>query len=222
VLFDARGHARSFAPLEAAAYTREHFIEDLRRLIDEVTADRVVVVGLSMGASIALELARHHSERLSGMILAAFPPGGPAATDWALAFADSIERDGLDAAGARFVWGGNRFDERSAELIRRGFLEHSPHALAHVLRALLATEPSVADRTRDLDALHVPALIVVGDRDVPSVAPSQALSAALPNATLLSIPDAGHVVNLEKAQVFSEATLNFLGRIEHGGRTAHA
>jgi pimeloyl-ACP methyl ester carboxylesterase len=48
------------------------------------------------------------------------------------------------------------------------------------------------------------------------------LSGALPNATCLSIPDAGHVVNLEKAQVFSEATLTFLGRIEHDLETAHA
>src|SRR3989442_9959431 len=49
VRFDARGHARSGAPAEAAAYTPEAFVADVGRVLDQVGAARAVVGGLSMG-----------------------------------------------------------------------------------------------------------------------------------------------------------------------------
>ena len=53
VRFDARGHARSPAPHEAAAYTTESFAADLGRIVDRVGGERAVVGGLSMGAGTA-------------------------------------------------------------------------------------------------------------------------------------------------------------------------
>src|SRR5689334_6869399 len=60
VRFDARGHARSDAPLEAAAYTPDAFVADLGRILDAHDAPTAVVGGLSMGAGIALRFALAH------------------------------------------------------------------------------------------------------------------------------------------------------------------
>src|SRR5438034_1124774 len=79
VRFDARGHARSGAPAEAAAYTPEAFVADVGRVLDQVGAQRAVVGGLSMGAGIALRFALAHPERVRALVLAAFPPGRRAA-----------------------------------------------------------------------------------------------------------------------------------------------
>src|SRR5438067_1734092 len=146
VRFDARGHARSEAPAEASAYTPEAFVADLGRVLDQVGARAAVVGGLSMGAGTALRFGLAHPERVEGLVLAAFPPGAGAPGTFAAVaadFADAIEREGLEAAGARFVWGASSgLDPAAARLVRRGFLEHPPHGLAHTLRGVLAAEPS--------------------------------------------------------------------------------
>src|SRR5213592_2047914 len=149
VRFDARGHARSGAPDDQRAYEPEAFVDDLRRVLDHVGVERAVVGGLSMGAGIALRFALAHPERVRAVVLAAFPPGAGAAGTFAAvahSFAEAVEREGLDAAGARFVWGpSSGLDPAAARLVRTGFLEHPPHGLAHTLRGVIATQPAVAD-----------------------------------------------------------------------------
>src|SRR2546427_4201777 len=133
VRFDARGHARSEAPAEASAYTPDAFVADLGRVLDQVGARAAVVGGLSMGAGTALRFALAHPERVQGLVLAAFPPGAGAPGTFAAVaaeFADAIEREGLEAAGARFVWrASSGLHPAAARLVRRGFLEHPPHGL---------------------------------------------------------------------------------------------
>ncbi len=216
VLFDARGHARSDAPSDPDAYDPTCFVADLARLVDETNEPRAVVGGLSMGAGIALRYALAHPERLRGLVLAAFPRGADedGSREWSLAFADAIEQDGLEAAGARFAWGErSRFDPKGAALIQQGFLEHRPRSLAHTLRRLLAVQPAVADMQAALRRLDIPVLVVVGGDDAHSLVPSRALAQALPQAELVVIDHAGHVVNLAAPRAFNAALAAFLDRV---------
>jgi pimeloyl-ACP methyl ester carboxylesterase len=211
VRYDARGHARSEAPGDPAAYTPETFAGDLGRVLDGPTA---VVGGLSMGAATALRFALAHPARVRALVLAAFPAGadrGQGFSAQALAFADSIERDGLEAAGERFAWGpSSGLDPGAARLVRQGFLEHPPHGLVHTLRGVLAHQASVEAMAPELRALTVPALVIVGDRDRGSLEPCRALASALPQARLVVVPDAGHVVNLAQPAAFNAALAAFL------------
>jgi pimeloyl-ACP methyl ester carboxylesterase len=217
VRYDARGHARSGAPPAAEDYTPDAFAADLGRVLDEVGAERAVVGGLSMGAGTALRFALAHPERVRGLVLAAFPPGRDAAGSFSAVaheFADAIERDGLDAAGARFVWGpASGLDPEAARLVRQGFLEHPPDALAHTLRGVIAAQPSVAELAPRLADLAEPTLVVVGERDRLSLAPSRALAAALPHATLVVVEGAGHVVNLARPAAFNAALEEFFDAV---------
>src|SRR5690349_2560345 len=74
VRYDARGHARSDAPDDAAAYTPETFVGDFVRVLDGAGVTEAVVGGLSMGAGTALRFALERPERVHGLVLAAFPP----------------------------------------------------------------------------------------------------------------------------------------------------
>jgi pimeloyl-ACP methyl ester carboxylesterase len=214
IRYDARGHARSDAPTEAAAYTPATFVRDVGRVLDGQGVGRGIVGGLSMGAGIALRFALAHPERVRALVLAAFPAGADApGSHAALAdrFAARIERDGLDAAGAEFVWGpSSGLDANAAALVKRGFLEHPPHAVAHVLRGVIAAQPAVADIAGSLAGVGIPTLVVVGSRDRLSLAPSRDLAAALPAARLVEIPDAGHLVNLARPTEFNAAVTAFL------------
>ena len=222
VLFDARGHARSAAPTDEAEYSPEAFVEDLARVVERTGSKRIVVGGISMGAAIALRYALRYRDsqgrrpvELAGLVLASYPPAGDAfSPSWALALADAIERDGAEAAGERYVWGGGRFDAAAAKWIRQGFLEHRPQALAAVLRRVLAVEPRVSERKKNLSELSVPTLLIAGEQDARSVETTRELEQLLPNARRVVVPGAGHILNLEKPQSFNEALRRFLSEIE--------
>ncbi|RIL01587.1 MAG: alpha/beta hydrolase [Proteobacteria bacterium] len=214
---DVRGHARSEAPRDAVAYRPERFVADVARALDHLGCARAVVGGLSMGAGIAARFAIAHPARVRGLVLTALPPGADEGTrqrSWALAFADAIERDGLDAAGARFAWGSESgLDAGAAKLVKLGFAEHAPHALAHTLRELLAVQPGAETLAEALAPLRLPVLLVVGERDPVSVAVTRRLAAALPDAALVVVPGAGHAVNLEARDATSDALRAFLERV---------
>jgi pimeloyl-ACP methyl ester carboxylesterase len=217
VVYDARGHARSEAPREAAAYREAELVMDLGRAAAASGDARPVVGGLSLGAAVALHYALAQPERVRALVLASPPAalaGGRGVAERALAFAGAIEGEGLAAAGARFVWGPESgLDPAGAALVRQGFLEHAPHALAHTLREFLARlEPARALAAR-LAGLALPVLVVAGARDEGSLAAGRALAAALPDAQLLEIPGAGHVVNLAAPAAFDAALLGFLARL---------
>lgn len=214
VRYDALGHARSEAPTDPAAYTPATYVGDMGRVLDDVGADVAVVGGLSMGAGIALRFAVAEPARVRGLVLCAFPagaddPGGFAAK--ALRFAERIERDGLEAAGEDYVWGpGTRLDRSAVTFVRQGFLEHPAHGLALALRGVIAAQPPVEAMRASLEGVRVPTLILVGSDDGPSRHASEALVRVLPNARLVVVPGAGHVVNLQKPDEVSEAMGEFL------------
>jgi pimeloyl-ACP methyl ester carboxylesterase len=215
IVYDARGHARSFAPEAAADYTPECFVSDLERALDRAGAQRAVVGGLSMGAGVALRFALAQPQCIQGLVLAAFPPGGGRGiAAHARAFAQALDADGIAAAGERFAWGpSSGLSARDAALVRQGFLEHPPHALAHVLRELIAVQPAVEELAPELRRFELPVLLIVGQSDAPSLAASRALAAALPRARLVVVPGAGHVVNLANPQAFDAALLAFLDEV---------
>jgi pimeloyl-ACP methyl ester carboxylesterase len=186
-------------------------------VLKEQGAERAVVGGLSMGAAVALALARAHPASVRALVLASFPPGrggGAGASHHAQGFADAIEREGLEAAGARFVWGPDSgLDERGAALVRQGFLEHTRHGLAGTLRGFLADLPPVEEIAEELASVAIPTLVVAGALDAPSLAACRALAAALPDARLEVIPGAGHVVNLARPAAFDAALGDFLDHL---------
>lgn len=211
-LFDLRGHARSPAPEGAEAYRLDALLADLAELVADA-APPVILGGLSLGAKLALDFALAQPTLVRALVLASYPSSGEEAKrqKWALGFAEAIEARGLDEAGSEFVWGErSRFDPKGAALIRQGLLEHSPQALAHILREVLATLPSPATLAPRLRTLSMPACIVAGSEDQESLAPCRELARLLPNAELHVLEGAGHVVNLEKPAEFNALLKAFL------------
>ena len=220
VRFDARGHARSEAPADPRAYEPEAFVGDVSRVLDQVGVPEAVIGGLSMGAGVALRYALAHPERTRALVLAAFPPGNATPGSFgaiAHELADAIEREGLERAGERFVWGpASGLDPRAAALIRQGFLEHPPHGLAHTLRRLIAVQPTVAEMRDALVAVTRPVLVIVGENDRSSLGASRELADALPDARLAVIPAAGHLVNVAQPAAFNAEVARFLADVATG------
>jgi pimeloyl-ACP methyl ester carboxylesterase len=65
--------------------------------------------------------------------------------------------------------------------------------------------------TEQLGQIHQPALVICGEEDrMTPLRYSQFLAERLPGASLQIVPDAGHMVMLEKPQQVAEIWLSFL------------
>ena len=147
-------------------------------------------------------------------------PAGPASgrgiSGHSAAFAEAIDREGLEAAGEQYAWGpSSGLDERGRGLVRQGFLEHAPHALAHTLRELLARFEAPERLAERLATFPAPVLVLAGERDEPSVDAGRALAAAGPHVVLEVIPEAGHVVNLARPAAYNARLMQWLDDVAH-------
>jgi len=217
VAFDQRGHARSGVSA-SGRYDLAAFVGDLEGVLDGLDrgTEPAVVGGLSLGAAVALAFAAARPERVRGLVLASLPASaGQGALGHGLEMARVLENEGSEVAGARFVRGPESgLDSAAARLVRQGFLEHDPLALAGILRGVIQELPELLGRRDLADRLSMPVLLVAGERDPGSLASIRSLAKGLPGARVEVVPGAGHVVNLEAASAFNEILGSFLGELE--------
>jgi pimeloyl-ACP methyl ester carboxylesterase len=81
--------------------------------------------------------------------------------------------------------------------------------------AALTRRPSIV---RELGGVRCPALVIVGEEDASLPPPkSREIADALPNASLVVIPGAGHLSALEKPEEVTDAMLKFLDEVTQDG-----
>ena len=208
---DLPGHGASPATREPFSITE--LAEATLLLVDEAGGGRFHVAGISLGGTVALELAAAHPERV--LSLASYCSGSrigdPAS--WAARAAQ------VRASGTASVVTGS-----AARWYAPGHLEaHPSGAAARGLGTLLdvddesyalCTEALAAfDRTPDLPGIAVPALIVSGEYDaVTTTASMRAYADALPSARFAEIAGAGHLAPLEKPEQAAALLLASLRR----------
>jgi proline iminopeptidase len=226
--YDQRGCGRSSGgPQQSVAGA----VADLDAVRDALGADRWVVGGHSWGAELAVAYALEHPDRVRALLLVA--PGGldptvPARTRAArLARLGPVGRARVEqmedraaggdpeaaAALARLWWRadlvdpwGPGVDFEAAPLYSCPQRPLVAEAL-HRSRIRWLADPALASR---LAGLVAPALLVRGACDpVPDDAVRD-LAAALPAATLVRIPDAGHSPWLEQPAALRTALRDFL------------
>jgi 2-succinyl-6-hydroxy-2,4-cyclohexadiene-1-carboxylate synthase len=193
---DIRGHGTA-ALVEPV--TLEAVLEDTGALAPA----RFTLVGYSMGGRIALHAALALPERVERLVLIGASPGiaDPAERQTRRAddeqLAREIERASIEAFAARWartpVLEGQR--PEVARAVNADRLRNQPVGLARALRGLgTGALPSLWDR---LPEIAVPVALVVGDRDQKFRAIATEMMAALPNARVVLVGDAGHAVHLE-------------------------
>jgi 3-oxoadipate enol-lactonase len=207
IRYDLRGFGGSSPPVSARGH-----VEDLLAVLDAGAVDRAHLVGLSLGANIALAAAAFHPDRVRSVVLASpglpgYAWGTPRPPDEAAAVA---RRAGI--AAAKEWWLGH-------EVFRSA--ERYPAARAHLADMVGRwpayqwaggpAAPPLPSLTGCLAALRVPALVMNGALDVPGYREiASVLHREIPGARREEFPDAGHLLNLERPARFNEAVLGFL------------
>jgi pimeloyl-ACP methyl ester carboxylesterase len=223
-----RGYPPSDCPDDPDAYSQELMNADALAVLDAAGVDKAHVVGLSMGAFTALQLAQFHSARVLSVTAAAGGSGsseGSAARHGfvteALGLAAMMEKQGAIPAEA-MCKGPTRIqlkakDEAAWAASVQHLAEHPSHAAAHMLRGVQVGRPSLRDQEDELAAVALPVLLMVGDEDTSCLHVNVWLKQVMPAARLMVFPASGHALNLEEPDLFNRTLAGFLGLVD-GGR----
>jgi pimeloyl-ACP methyl ester carboxylesterase len=203
ITWDLRGHGRSDSPDDPAQYSHAACLADMAALLDAAGTERAVVGGLSLGGFLSLAFAQERPERVDALVLCDTGPGfrsDQARQRWndrAFATAARLERDGLAALGGSP--GEPDYGHRSA----RG--------LALASRGMLTQQDGRV--IEGLASVKVPVLVLVGARDEAFLPAAAYITAKIPGAVQVVVPDAGHVSNVDQPAQFNQSVLAFLGRL---------
>jgi len=211
IAVDLPRHGRS--PLPAGPLSIESMARDVAAVLARLEAGPAHVLGLSLGACVALRLALEAPDRVRSLTLVnpfarvqSTGPGDLARLALRMVLLGTAPMDTVAAHVARrlFPWPEQRalYDSAVTSLA------------ATPRRAYFAAMKALArfDARGQVAAIRHPTLIVAGDRDtsVP-LAAKVALAAAIPRARLLVVPASGHATPHDQSEAFNRALLEFLG-----------
>jgi len=196
------------------AQSVDDYAGDVVDLLDALHIHDAIVGGLSMGGYVAFALLRNASRYVRGLILADTKATAdtPEAVEGRKRMIELVGAKGPAAVAEELLpklLGETTRRSRPAvvEQFRSLATSSSAEAIAGALRALM-TRP---DSTPQLAGIHVPTLIVVGDED--TVTPPSAaaeMHRGIAGSELVTIPEAGHLTNLEQPDAFDAAIAHFL------------
>jgi len=183
--------------------------------MDALDVERAALIGNSFGGAVALRVAAVAPDRVTALALVSTPaPGVDPSAELEAAWEaeeSALERGDVDGAVAAVVDTWTLPDAppslrgRIAEMQRRSIESQAGAADAPPLDDPLEPDSSV------LSTLSIPALVAVGELDMPDVhLGAEALAQQLPQARLVVIPRAGHLAPLEQPEAFRQLVLDFL------------
>ena len=228
ITYAARGWPPSDIPESVSGYSQARAADDAAAVLRELGIGTAHVVGLSMGATAALEFGIRHPAMARSLTAAAC--GGGASTDPVqkrrfhddcVAFAERLEREGIAAMAELYCAGPARVqyrgkDPRGWEEFKRQFAEGSARGHALTMLGVQAQRAPLFERQAELNAIPAPVLVVAGDEDESTLELGLFLKRNIPRCGLLMLPKTGHTINLEEPAAFNAAVENFICAVEHG------
>ena len=215
VRYDCRGFGASGPFDPAVPYTHAG---DLLDLLDHLAIDRAVLAGLSFGGRIAMQAALAAPRRVRGLALLD-------------AVLDDVPWDAESAEGLQ---------EAARQAQQHGLLAGRTAWLAHPLFAAAKRQPAVASALADmvagypgqhwtghdphrqseprlidvLEQLAVPALVAVGEQDVPCFRElSAVLARRIPAARHHVVAGVGHMITMEQPGAVNDLLTQFLDQL---------
>lgn len=216
VLVDLRG-AGGTRELVQRELSLEQWATDLGALLAALEIERPVLVGHSLGASVALKYALERPDDVRALVLIGADANLSNLAPRMLASAERIEAMGMEAWVAEY-WSANppfsaaslQRDPEILEEYRSLLLRNDAADYVRQCRAIAAAE-SLGDR---LGQVKQPALVLIGgsdDRTLPEH--GRRLASDLADARVVELADVGHTVPLEAPAETSAAMRAFLEEV---------
>lgn len=198
VRYDLRGHGES--PLPETAYSP---VDDLFGLLDDIGAAKASLVGLSLGAQIALDAALARPDRIDRVVMA-----GPAISGFVERERPPFMRDLIAALQAKDY-------PKATEVMLATPIYAAPPQSRALVRAMMkanerlwAVNPRLIQQPAEpalkrLEQVKAPVLVLVGEHDAPGILEQAGiLESRVPGVTVVRIPGGGHLLNLTSPEAF--------------------
>jgi 3-oxoadipate enol-lactonase len=211
--YDTRGHGASDAPPED--YHLGDLAQDAIGLLDALQIEKVHWVGLSMGGMIGQALALDNADRIQRLALcdtaAVIPDEAQAIWQERI---DAAKQDGIQVL----------VDGTLERWFTPAYLENNPPQVQLIRKLFLATPLAgylgCSEAIRSLNYLerlgeiNIATLIIVGEEDLGTpVAAAEAMHTRISNSKLVVLPSAAHLSNVQQAERFNDALIDFLQSI---------
>ncbi|XBQ15912.1 MAG: alpha/beta hydrolase [Oceanicaulis sp.] len=214
IRFDLPGHALT-GPRADGDYSVAGTVDQVAALLEEIAPERFVLAGHSLGGLVAWRYAARKPEAVRGLVLIA--PGGypnlgvgdepaPVPQQIKLFLTAAPESAVSAATGAMYADPTRVSEDQVARIHAMMRIEGVGPALISRLEQFTLPAPNP-----DLRNIEAPTLIVWGQRD--TMVPPQhgpRFAAAIPDARLVLIEDAGHLPAEEKPEETAAAVRAFL------------
>ena len=215
VRYDQRGIGESDQPTEG--YTVDQFAQDAVNLINTLDAGPAVLIGNSLGGTVALGAAFLEPGLVRGIVTCATsagPSGPPTPPESMQHMMRGAQLPVPQAAAAMMDI-----------LFATDFIDEHPDMLDDAVEKRSKGAPMIAtlgplqsvltfDPIERLKTLDIPMLILHGEEDVLVLPDHAKLLADAAGSTAQLIPNAGHAVVVEQSNAVSEAVSAFLADLE--------
>lgn len=214
VLHDFKGQMNSAKP--KGPYTFKEHAEDAKALLDELGIEKVHLVGTSYGGQVALRFAIDYPQLVQSLSLI---DGASEIDETTKLFIEGWKRYAVEKQGEAFFWNAvpslyyNKFIKNNQEFlteraklmndINEEYFEGQVH--------LYDTYINDVHLTEELDQIHCPTLVVLGENDLLTPRKfSNILVEKIPNTEYIIIPECGHVTIFEQPETLKSALLGFI------------
>lgn len=210
IAWDAPGYGGS-KPLSGEAPSVDAYAQSLANLMDSLSVEQAILGTNSWGTPTAVAFARLYPHRVRALVL-----GGPAAGYGSLPKAEREQRTAARIERVKLLGMKKMREEDASDLV-------APGTRAEVIQWITSAEglnaEGYAQAARMLAAVDVPGeivsvtcpvKIVSGEKDTrtPPATNARRIAAATPHATLLMVPNCGHLPHLEFPEIFNAAVLD--------------
>jgi len=215
VAWDMPGYGGS-APLASVGIAT--LADALQDFLQQIDAQRPVLVGHSIGGMIVQQWLTQHPRTAAAVVLAQTSPAfGKAEDDWQKQFIEA-RLGPLDR--------GETMKTLSPSLVKELVGDNPDTNGMQIARDCMASVPEASyrammlallgfDQRKALADITVSTLVLSGSKDKNAPAPMMAKMATyIPSATYVELEGAGHLVNLEQPRAFDAALDQFLKTIE--------
>lgn len=210
--YDMRGQGRSEHP--EGRYSLEQHGEDLAALMDSLGFGRAHMVGTSYGGELNLVMGIHHPERCRSLTIIA-----------SVSHSDALCRAMIErwVLAARLGDGPGFFRLIYADVYSEGFLNGRPDLIPMAEKRYAELDLPAAERLlrsfqnfdvrADLGRITAPTCIIAAELDLLKPRKyGEILHRGIPGSEYHLIPEAGHVVVIEKAAEVNTIVLGFLAK----------
>lgn len=215
VRYDRRGFGKS-----SISQTPFSHVEDLNQLFIQLKIDKAIVFGMSAGGSLAINFTLKYPGKVKALVLVGAVVYGYGYSSHMLSRGGRISSLASYLEPEKFIkyFGWEDPYEIYPENIKAKekflmLLEANPQNVKGALDYHAKPPDRVA--VRFLHEIKVPALVLVGEYDIPDVhAHSGVIESGIPNAKRKIISKSGHLIPLEQPEAFNASVLIFLNSVE--------